>query len=80
MSTEMVGCALPPIRIGSAIAWSIPRERHTSHWEDMPTKLPKIDAVFCENDSMCQGAQKAIHDAGRSNEIFLTSVDVRRAL
>ena len=39
--------------------------------EDMLTKLPKIDAVFCENDSMCQGAQKAIKDAGRSGEIFL---------
>jgi ribose transport system substrate-binding protein len=43
--------------------------------EDMLTKLPKIDAVFCENDSMCQGAQKAINDAGRSGEMFLTSVD-----
>ena len=43
--------------------------------EDMLTKHPKIDAVFCENDSMCQGAQKAIKDAGRSGELFLTSVD-----
>lgn len=43
--------------------------------EDMLTKLPKIDVVFCENDSMCQGAQKAINDAGRSGEMFLTSVD-----
>lgn len=43
--------------------------------EDMLTKHPKIDAVFCENDSMCLGAQKAIADAGRSGEMFLTSVD-----
>ncbi len=43
--------------------------------EDMLTKHPKIDAVFCENDSMCLGAQKAIKDAGRSGEMFLTSVD-----
>jgi len=43
--------------------------------EDMLTKHPKIDAVFCENDSMCQGAQKAIKDARRSGEMFLTSVD-----
>jgi ribose transport system substrate-binding protein len=43
--------------------------------DDMLTKLPKIDAVFCENDSMCQGAQKAIKDAGRGGEMFLTSVD-----
>ncbi len=43
--------------------------------EDMLTKFPDINAVFCENDSMCQGAQKAIKDAGRSDRIFLASVD-----
>ncbi len=43
--------------------------------EDMLTKFPDISAVFCENDSMCQGAQKAIKDAGRSDKIFLGSVD-----
>jgi ABC-type sugar transport system substrate-binding protein len=43
--------------------------------EDMLTKFPQISAVFCENDSMCQGAQKAIKDAGRSGDIFLASVD-----
>jgi ABC-type sugar transport system substrate-binding protein len=43
--------------------------------EDMLTKEPEIDAVFCENDSMCLGAQKAIADAGRSADIFITSVD-----
>jgi ribose transport system substrate-binding protein len=34
-----------------------------------------IDAVFCENDSMCLGAQRAIADAGRSTEMFLCGVD-----
>jgi ABC-type sugar transport system substrate-binding protein len=43
--------------------------------EDMLTKNPKIAAVFCENDSMCLGAQKAIADAGRSSEMFLAAVD-----
>jgi ribose transport system substrate-binding protein len=43
--------------------------------EDMLAKNAKIDAVFCENDSMCLGAQKAIGDAGRSGEMFLASVD-----
>jgi ribose transport system substrate-binding protein len=43
--------------------------------EDMLTKFPDISAVFCENDSMCQGAQKAIKDSGRSDKIFLGSVD-----
>lgn len=43
--------------------------------EDMLAKYDEIDAVFCENDSMGLGAQKAIEDAGRSNEMFICGVD-----
>jgi len=43
--------------------------------EDMLAANDKIDAVFCENDSMCLGAQTAIADAGRSDEMFLVGVD-----
>jgi len=43
--------------------------------ENLLAANPKIDAVFCENDSMCLGAQRAIADAGRTNEIFLCGVD-----
>jgi ribose transport system substrate-binding protein len=43
--------------------------------EDMLAKYDKIDVVFCENDSMCLGAQKAIEDAGRIDEMFLCGVD-----
>jgi len=43
--------------------------------EDMLAKYDKIDVVFCENDSMALGAQKAIQDAGRSDEMFLAGVD-----
>ena len=43
--------------------------------EDMLAKNADINAVFCENDSMCLGAQKAIADANRSKEIFIASVD-----
>jgi ABC-type sugar transport system substrate-binding protein len=43
--------------------------------DEMLAKVSDINAVFCENDSMCQGAQKAIKDAGRTGQIFLTSVD-----
>jgi ribose transport system substrate-binding protein len=42
---------------------------------DMLAQYDKIDVVFCENDSMCLGAQKAIQDAGRSDEMFLVGVD-----
>jgi ribose transport system substrate-binding protein len=43
--------------------------------EDLLAANDKIDAVFCENDSMCLGAQTAIADAGRSEEMFLVGVD-----
>ena len=43
--------------------------------EDLLASNPKIDAVFCENDSMCLGAQTAIGDAGRADEMFLVGVD-----
>lgn len=43
--------------------------------EDMLARETDIDAVFCENDSMCLGAQKAIADAGMADSIFITSVD-----
>jgi ribose transport system substrate-binding protein len=47
--------------------------------EDMLAANPKIDAVFCENDSMCLGAQTAIADAGRADEMFLVGVDGENA-
>jgi ribose transport system substrate-binding protein len=47
--------------------------------EAMLARFKKIDAVFCENDSMCLGAQKAITDAGRSQEMFLVAVDGEKA-
>ncbi len=46
-----------------------------SQMEDLLSKNGDLDAVFCENDSMCLGAQKAITDAGKSDQIFIASVD-----
>jgi ABC-type sugar transport system substrate-binding protein len=47
--------------------------------EDMLAKHQKIDAVFCENDSMCLGAQKAIADAGRTKQISIFGFDGQKA-
>lgn len=47
--------------------------------EGMLARFSKINAVFCENDSMCLGAQKAIGDAGRAKEMFLVGVDGEKA-
>jgi ABC-type sugar transport system substrate-binding protein len=40
---------------------------------DMLSKMTHIDGVFCENDSMCLGAQKAAQDAGRTEMVFAAS-------
>jgi len=43
--------------------------------ESLLTQHADIAAVFCENDAMCLGAQKAASDAGRSEEMFFAGVD-----
>ncbi|GAA3744266.1 substrate-binding domain-containing protein [Plantactinospora mayteni] len=34
-----------------------------------------LAAVFCENDAMCLGAQRAVADAGKSQQIVIAGVD-----
>ena len=43
--------------------------------ENMLARFPRIDVVFCENDSMAFGAQSAAADAGRSGQMFFTGID-----
>jgi ribose transport system substrate-binding protein len=43
--------------------------------ENLLNQHPDLDAIFCENDSMCLGAQKAIADAGKTGDIVLAGVD-----
>ena len=46
-----------------------------SAMENMLARFPKIDFVFCENDSMAFGARSAAADAGRSNEMIFAGID-----
>ncbi|GAA4555108.1 substrate-binding domain-containing protein [Planotetraspora kaengkrachanensis] len=34
-----------------------------------------LKAVFCENDAMCLGAQRAIADAGKADQVIIAGVD-----
>jgi ribose transport system substrate-binding protein len=43
--------------------------------ENLLNQHPDLNAIFCENDSMCLGAQKAIADAGKTDDILLAGVD-----
>jgi ribose transport system substrate-binding protein len=43
--------------------------------ENLLNQHSDLDAIFCENDSMCLGAQKAIEDAGKTDSVILAGVD-----
>ncbi|GAA3817214.1 substrate-binding domain-containing protein [Sphaerisporangium flaviroseum] len=43
--------------------------------ESLLAKNSDLKAVFCENDAMCLGAQRAIADAGKSKQIIIAGVD-----
>jgi ABC-type sugar transport system substrate-binding protein len=36
---------------------------------------PDLNAIFCENDSMCLGAKKAIEDQNLADQVFVVGVD-----
>lgn len=43
--------------------------------ESLLATNPDLVAVFCENDAMCLGAQRAIDNAGLTDQIVLAAVD-----
>jgi ribose transport system substrate-binding protein len=43
--------------------------------ETLMAQNPDLNAIFCENDSMCLGAQKAIEDRGLAEAVFVVGVD-----
>jgi ribose transport system substrate-binding protein len=67
---------VPGIQIINAPDWGgWSEDGGLKQMENLLAANKKIDAVFCENDSMCLGAQRAIADAGRTTEMFLCGVD-----
>ncbi len=66
----------PDIKVINAPDWGgWSEDGGLKQMENLLAANQKIDAVFCENDSMCLGAQRAIADAGRTGEMFLCGVD-----
>ncbi|CAN5706985.1 substrate-binding domain-containing protein [soil metagenome] len=43
--------------------------------ETLLAQNPDLDAIFCENDSMCLGAQKVIEEQGLADQVFVVGVD-----
>jgi ABC-type sugar transport system substrate-binding protein len=47
--------------------------------ETLLAQNPDLNAIFCENDSMCLGAKKAIEDQGLADQVFVVGVDGENA-
>lgn len=47
--------------------------------ETLLAQNPDLNAIFCENDSMCLGAQKVIEDQGLAEQVFVVGVDGEKA-
>jgi ABC-type sugar transport system substrate-binding protein len=43
--------------------------------ETLLAQNPDLNAIFCENDSMCLGAQKVVEDQGLADQVFVVGVD-----
>lgn len=43
--------------------------------ETLLAQNPDLDAIFCENDSMCLGALKVVEDQGLSEQVIIAGVD-----
>lgn len=43
--------------------------------ETLLSQNPDLNAIFCENDSMCLGAKKVIEDQGLADQVFVVGVD-----
>jgi ABC-type sugar transport system substrate-binding protein len=47
--------------------------------ETLLAQNPDLNAIFCENDSMCLGAKKVIEDQGLAEQVFVVGVDGEKA-
>jgi ABC-type sugar transport system substrate-binding protein len=73
LQSKFAGTSIEPVIASDWGNWSA--DGGFTQMEDLLAQHDDLKAVFCENDSMCLGAEKAIADAGLSDQIFITSVD-----
>ena len=65
----------PNIEIVKHVVANYERGQALRHMEDILRSTQNISAVYCHNDEMALGAIKAIKEAGRSQEMWLTGYD-----
>jgi ribose transport system substrate-binding protein len=65
----------PGIEIVKHVVANYERMQALRHMEDILRSTRGISAVYCHNDEMALGAIKAVKEAGRSNELWITGYD-----
>jgi ribose transport system substrate-binding protein len=72
--TEVIG-KTPGIEIAKHVVANYERMQALRHMEDILRSTQGISAVYCHNDEMALGAIKAIKEAGRGKEMWVTGYD-----
>ncbi len=65
----------PGIEVVKHVVANYERMQALRHMEDILRSTQGISAVYCHNDEMALGAIKAVREAGRSKELWLSGYD-----
>lgn len=77
MLSQLEGSDIEVITFPDFAGWST--DGGFAATETLLAQNADLNAIFCENDSMCLGAQKVIEDQGLGDQIFVSGVDGEKA-
>jgi ribose transport system substrate-binding protein len=73
MLSKVTGTGIEVIDYPDYASWST--DGGVTAAEALLAQHPDLSAIFCENDSMCLGAQKVIEEQGKGDKVFVVGVD-----
>lgn len=73
MLSKVTGTGIEVINYPDFAGWST--DGGVTAAEALLAQHPDLSAIFCENDSMCLGAQKVIEEQGLGDKVFVVGVD-----
>ena len=73
MLSKVTGTGIEVIDYPDYASWST--DGGVTAAEALLAQHPDLSAIFCENDSMCLGAQKVIEEQGLGGKVFVVGVD-----
>ena len=73
MLSKVEGTGIEVIAYPDFAGWST--DGGVTAAESLLAQNPDLSAIFCENDSMCLGAQKVVEDQALGDKVFVVGVD-----